>query len=242
MLKLSALLLSLMIAKASYVPLIPQEKIHHITCNEGISHKLLQNTKDVYFCTDNQHMIYHSSSLNTLSPGAEDPFVHYEDDFSDKWVEIETNKYTMEASGGIPFTDCLSIEHGDSGAVSGIFTDIIGGGASLDLNWAIVNVLVAQINLSVGASVGATYIASAEYSCSGTNGQTVQLTVVPSYYRFREGKFRFLYPSKNWRDNQVVYEEWQNIPDTQVLVSAPMLKCVTDPDLLRCDSALRTPW
>lgn len=227
---------------ASIVP--PKEDVKKIQCRKGIDSALLRDPKKVYFCLDNQHMIFHSSTLDTLGTKTHNPLAKEDTikDLSKKWVEVETNNFTISQDGGMPLTSCLSLENGQTGAISGIFSDSFGTSAKLDLSWALTSYLVIQTGFSFSASFDTSFTVSAEYSCNGKAGQTVQLTMVPSFYRFRESKYRFLYPSKKNKKDIVDYEDWQLIPDTQVVASAPMLKCVTDPSFLRCDSRISNPW
>lgn len=229
---------------ASIVPPFSSEDVTRIKCRKGVDSALLRDPRKVYFCLDNQHMIFHSSSLDTLGAHAHDPLAKEDKikDLSKKWVEIETNDFTISQDGGMPLTSCLSLENGQTGAISGMFSDSFGTSAKLDLNYALVNYFLLQAGSSFSASLDTSFTMSAEYSCNGKAGQTVQLTMVPSFYRFCEGKYRFLYLSKKNKKDIVVHEDWQLIPDTQVVASAPMLKCVTDPSLLRCDSRISNPW
>lgn len=231
-------------AYASFVPTFSNEDVQQIICNSELDSTLLHDTKKVYYCVDNQHMVFHSSSLNTLGPDAKNPLATEIEikDLNKMWVEVETNNFTINMDGGIPLTNCLSLEHGQTGVISGTFGDSFATSASLDLNYALINAGAFQLNWNIAGGVGASLSTSAEYSCNGKSGQTVQLTVVPAYYRFRDAEFRFLYLTKKKQKEIIKYERWQLSPDTQVLASAPMLKCVTDKLLLRCDSAIANPW
>lgn len=187
-------------------------------------------------------MIFHSSSLNTLGPDRHNPLT-VEDEIEDlkkKWVEVEANDFTVDTEGSIPFSNCLSIDHGSNGTISATFSDTLGAAASLDLEFALINAGIANLNWAFSGSAGGTFATSAEYACSGL-GQTIQITAVPSYYRFREARFRYLYLGAS-KPTNVIYEDWQRIPETQVLASSPMLKCITDPELLRCDSRVASSW
>jgi len=227
---------------ADFVPPFGNDNVQQIKCNRGIQRHLLENTTAVYFCKDNMHMIFHSTSLNTLGPNRHNPFASNEDenDMSKKWLEVETNKFSVQSDGGIPFTSCLSLENGGNGAISATFGDTLGTAASLDLDFALVNAGLASLHWGLVGSVGGTFATSAEYACGGKAGQTVQLTVVPAYYRFREAKFRYLQMG-NSKTKPVIYNDWEYIPETQVLASSPMMKCVTSPELLRCDSSVVMP-
>lgn len=227
----------------AYTPPFSEEDIYPITCSDGIEPRLLKDTKKVYFCTDNDHMIFHSSALdtrpnNTHNPfNREDPIPHWDK----KWIEIETNDYTMIADGGIPYTTCLSFEDGYSGTVAASLADGLSGSFAFDFGFALISAVVFGANTNVNVRSGLLYSLSAEYGCAAESGQTVQLMVVPSFYRFREGKYRILYLGGRMKP-KVIYDDWQDIPDTQTVGYSQLLKCVTDPQLMRCDSVMANPW
>lgn len=235
------LLLLLSPVLAGFVPTFSRENIVEITCKDNIPPSMLLNESTVFFCTNNHHMIYHSSKLDTLMASNKAvSFYETPSKYSNSWVEVETNKYAeVTQDGGIPYTGCLSLENGDEGALSGTVSDSFGVAASLDFGYALINAAVATINLGLSGSLGLSQTISTEFYCRGKAGQTVQLTIVPAYYKFREGKYRFLTlePKKKLR---VEHGGWDDIPDTQVLAGTPMIKCVTDPELLQChwDSGL----
>lgn len=232
--------LTLCVVSAAFVSPFKEEEIQHVNCSNGIERLFLKNTTAIYFCTDNKHMIFHSSRLDIL--GTSLPLiVENEKSQKKRWVEVETNDFTVESDGGIPFTNCLSLEKGGNGTLSASFSDNLGVATSLDLDLALFNAGFASLNWAFSGNTGGTLTASTEYACSGQAGQTIQITVVPSYYRFSEAKFRYIYLGEG-KTRNVIYEDWQNIPDTKLLASSPMLRCTNDPELLRCDSGIASSW
>lgn len=215
---------------AAFVPTFSKDNIVETFCND-ISQPMLLNTSAVYLCKENLHMLFHVSKLNTLNLSHTELAGFAIPRRKNVWVEVNANEYTTVSDGGIPYTGCLSLENGDDGALSGTISDTFGVTASLSLLYALATIVVATININLAGSVGGSYSVSAEYKCLAKAGETVQLTIVPSYYRFREAQFRYLIPNKK----RIAYGNWEYIPDTQVLSSAPMFKCVTDPELLQCD-------
>lgn len=239
----SKYVLTLCVVSAAFVSPFKDEEIQQISCSNGIERLVLKNTTAIYLCTDNKHMIFHSSRLDILGTSRHKPLIVQKEAKSPKkrWVEVETNDFTVDSDGGIPFTNCLSLENGSNGTLSASFSDTFGVATSLDLDLALFNAGFASLNWAFSSNTGGTFTTSAEYGCSGQTGQTIQIAIVPSYYRFSEAKFRLIYLGEGKTKN-VIYEDWQNIPDTKVLASSAMLRCTKDPQLLKCDSGIASSW
>lgn len=212
------------------------DDIKEINC-QNLTTSNLKDTKLVYRCMDNGHMVYHVSKLNTLTPEEEKfPVSRRHAWRRNVWIEVQADEYHEEEENlGIPYTGCLSVEYGETAVLKGKISDSIGANADVDLNYAFLNAAVVRESLGLTGNVGGSISLSAEYACSANKGLTVQVVVMPLYYLFENAAYREVSLSGMRFRRFIKYGPWKVIPALKAIASAKAIKCVTKPELLQCD-------
>lgn len=190
----------------------------------------------VYYCEDTGHTILHSLQLIGLVE---------EEAFHGKtlvisphgWIEIAARSHEIEDETSIiPYTGCFTLEDGTSGSLQATVAHSYGFGTSLDFGLSFLNALVVKLSQNGRGTLGGSLSMTAEYICSGKPGGTVQLQLARKHHVFRNSKWRAISTKPHVKFTGISHGVWRNIGMVKSLVSSPIIKCVTDPSLLKCGS------
>lgn len=213
------------------IDLLPQkEVVKRIQCESNPKLELLLTGTSTYYCTDTETLLYHSSRFKRsltdefLLDGKLNPLVY-------DWIEISVTDHQVVLEIGIfPFTSSLYLENGSNGAMQATISDTYGLGGSLDLKAALINAAVAKLTSDIKGSVGGLLTSTAEFTCSGQEGETVQLQLIRKNHIFQNSRWRKLSANFGSRAPHIHYGKWNIIPSMKALASSPIVRCVI------CDS------
>lgn len=211
-----------------------------INCTEPIGTEIFHSPDLFFRCIGTNHTIFHESRLTDhnikpyvmgdlrIFPGNE-PWEYLrkksqQQDKRQNWIELEPNEYT-ETTENVPVTLCLVLQS-ERGAIFGSVVKQFGASTELDFSFGFTDANGAELS----ASAGVTLSLGADYLCSAKPGQTVQLISSPTFYVFSHARYRVIGVTRA----RIEYGDWQDVPDTKIHSSIPLLRCVTDPQDLKC--------
>lgn len=206
---------------------------------KSLSWDQLKNEEYAYRCRENDNMIYHISQLSRAQKFKKFLPSRLRQKFQrNEWIEISVSAYKeIKDKHGIPYSGCLTAAEGDGGIVKGTIGDSYGISLGVGVTFPLAHAIIAGQTLGPSLSFGLGTSTSTDYECIVQPGLTVQVVFMPLYYMFEKAEYRLLSVLDYKIFKSLSFGEWQVAPKIKALSSSKIVKCVTDPQLLRCGNS-----
>lgn len=232
--RLSTLFPTLLVMKTTFASEPPADISEKIDCENGLTADTLRNFDSVYLCRDSSNILFHSLKLGSTEAYS-DLIPEFIEASDNEWIEVEIGDHEVsEEKSGVPYTGCLSLEDGATGSLQATITHTYGLSASLELKFSFLNAVMAKSSHSLGATVGGSTTLTAEYVCPGKPGETVQLQLTRRYHLFRHSRWRKVALEPRLKFTTISRGTWKAISAVKSLIASPMVRCVTNKEMLHC--------
>lgn len=232
--RLTTLLPMLLALKNTYARVPPADLSERIDCENGLTADTLRKLDSVYLCRASSNVLFHSLKLGSTEAysGLIPEIIEASDN---EWIEVEVGDHEVsEEKSGVPYTGCLSLEDGATGSLQATITHTYGLSASLELKLSFLNAIMAKSSHGLGVTVGGSTTLTAEYVCPGKPGETVQLQLTRRYHLFRHSRWRKVALESRFKFTTISRGTWKAISAVKSLLASPMVRCVTNKEMLQC--------